>query len=245
VARTDELRGEPLLEQRMASDAALDLAARLRGDGRPAESGALCRRALDELERWQIFADQFWYTALTARLSVALGSSLSDENRPDEAERELERAHARLEELERTLRDRRRQEAGDDARGLEAFLEQLGRLRAGALVALAVNANVRRGEPARALEYFERAYALDQSEFMKVLLACYRARSGRAEVLYNLACTHALLGERETALDYLERELAENHGSPGSLARQREWARGDPDLASLRGDARFERLLGR
>ena len=46
---------------------------------------------------------------------------------------------------------------------------------------LAVNANVRLGDPARALAYFERAYTLDQSPSMEVLRACYRARSGRAE----------------------------------------------------------------
>ena len=93
---------------------------------------------------------------------------------------------------------------------------------------------------------------------MDVLLACYRARSGRdsearaalAEVphaprlYYNLACTYALLGEVERALEYLERELLENQSSPGARARQRLWARTDPDLVSLREDPRFAHLVG-
>jgi hypothetical protein len=60
-----------------------------------------------------------------------------------------------------------------------------------------------------------------------------------------MACTHALLGETEVALEWLKRDLEENHGSPGARARQQEWARSDPDLASLRGDPRFEALVGR
>ena len=130
--------------------------------------------------------------------------------------------------------------------------------RATALQSLAVNANVRMNDTERALEYFERAYELDQREYMHVLLACYRARSGRANearavlrgvqpsppIYYNLACTYALLGDAATAVDFLLREFAENHPTPGSLARQKEWARGDPDLASLRGNATFRRLVG-
>ena len=49
-----------------------------------------------------------------------------------------------------------------------------------ALVSLAVNANVRMGDPDRAAEYYERAYGLRQDEFMRALLR-YRARAGREE----------------------------------------------------------------
>jgi tetratricopeptide (TPR) repeat protein len=51
-------------------------------------------------------------------------------------------------------------------------------------------------------------------------------------VLYNLACAEARLGEREQALDHLTRavELEE---------RFREPAQTDPDLESIRDDARF------
>ena len=93
---------------------------------------------------------------------------------------------------------------------------------------------------------------------MRVLLACYRARSGHAEearrvlagltpapaLYYNLACTHALLGERERALALLERDFRTNYPSPGALARQKAWAAKDPDLASLRDDPRFRALVG-
>jgi hypothetical protein len=40
------------------------------------------------------------------------------------------------------------------------------------------------------------------------------------------------------------RELEESRLSPGALEKQREWARQDPDLESLRGDPRFEELVG-
>jgi hypothetical protein len=107
------------------------------------------------------------------------------------------------------------------------------------------------------VEYFERAYELDQSDFMRVLLACYRARAGRMDEArailretpiepanyYNAACTHALLGETELALDYLARDFRELRTSAGARQRQQEWARKDPDLAALRGDPRFEALV--
>ena len=60
---------------------------------------------------------------------------------------------------------------------------------------------------------------------------------------YNMACTFALLGDLELALDFLTRDLEENHPSEGSRQRQRDWARSDPDLSALRGDARFQRLV--
>ena len=130
-------------------------------------------------------------------------------------------------------------------------------LRSNVLVSLAVNSNVKKGDPDEALAYYEQAFALRKDEFMRVLLACYRARSGRAQEArdllrevrpgpqpwYNLACTYALLGESETAIGYPRLEL-ENHPSEASRRRQKAWARDDPDLASLRGDPRFEALLG-
>ena len=60
---------------------------------------------------------------------------------------------------------------------------------------------------------------------------------------YNLACTYALLGENETALAFLERELLENHPDASSRERQKDWTRRDPDLANLREDPRFQYLV--
>ena len=127
------------------------------------------------------------------------------------------------------------------------------------MISLAVNANVKLGDPDKALGYFERAFELDDNEFTRTLLACYRARAGRTQEArealketvvspqnyYNLACTHALLGDRDRALELLRRSLDENFLTPGSRERQKTWARDDPDLKSLRGDPRFEALLRR
>lgn len=54
--------------------------------------------------------------------------------------------------------------------------------------------------------------------------------------LYNLACYHAYAGEPGLALDLLERAMRAGGGDP-------DWLRHDPDLAALRGHARFEALL--
>ena len=56
-------------------------------------------------------------------------------------------------------------------------------------------------------------------------------------MLYQLGCYHALAGERDEAIAYLERAVAR---SP----RAREWARGDADLDSLRDEPRFKELIG-
>lgn len=52
---------------------------------------------------------------------------------------------------------------------------------------------------------------------------------------YQLACYRALAGDREQALDHLERAVADD-------ARAREWAATDSDLEPLRGDPRFAAL---
>ena len=48
---------------------------------------------------------------------------------------------------------------------------------------------------------------------------------------------------RGRLLDFLRRDFEEMRPTPGALARQKEWAREDPDLESLRGDPRFEDLV--
>ncbi len=236
------------LELRVPASLALSLASDLAGDGRASEARILAGRFRQDLERVGI--SRRWFYAGHERVVRALmqiGAAFTDEGKAVEAEATLQEAVARIEDVERQLAER-----GAGA----AALADLRRLRASALVSLAVNANVRLDDQPKALAYYEQAYALRQDEFMTALLACYRARSGReaeARALlrrvrpgpgtwYNLACAHALLGDATEALDFLERELRENHGSAGSRARQLEWARADPDLASLRGDPRFEHL---
>lgn len=56
-----------------------------------------------------------------------------------------------------------------------------------------------------------------------------------ASAKYNLACTYALKGDRELALDWLEKSINAGFGSEDKL-------REDPDIASLRGDARFKKI---
>jgi len=94
---------------------------------------------------------------------------------------------------------------------------------------------------------------LGNPDFMRGLLACYRARFGAKDearallrtirpapaVYYNLACAYSLLGDADQAIEMLQREFDENHPTPGSLARQKEWSRSDPDLAGVAEDPRF------
>jgi DNA-binding SARP family transcriptional activator/Tfp pilus assembly protein PilF len=55
--------------------------------------------------------------------------------------------------------------------------------------------------------------------------------------LINVACVHARLDQRGTALDLLERAFARGCG-------KRDWVENDPDYANLRQELRFHRLLG-
>jgi tetratricopeptide (TPR) repeat protein len=161
----------------------------------------------------------------------------------------LNRALARLESVERGV-------AGYEV-GPE-WIDVLRARRSDVLTSLAVNANVKLRDPEKALAYFERSMELRrEDDFSRVMLACYRARAGRAAEArallrdvphspfndYNLACTYALMGEKDAALDFLRRELLENLSSEGARARQKEWARSDPDLDALHGDPRFEALV--
>ena len=54
----------------------------------------------------------------------------------------------------------------------------------------------------------------------------------------NSACTFAVLGESNRALDLLERAVALGWGD-------REWIQNDSDLASLHGNPRFRDVPGR
>ncbi len=240
---------EPLADVRVASWLCITTARALRDAGRGAEARALLARARDDLEASGAAQRWLWGLEMLAEIEAATGASFTDDEEPGKAEVELLRAVERLQALEDELVERRA-----PSRSIEIVRGQ----RASALVSLAVNANVRMRRPERALEYFERAWTLRQDDFMRALLACYRARSGRAEearallaatqpgpgTYYNIACTWALLGEREAALSMLRREILENHAAGGGRERQKAWARKDPDLASLRGDPAFLELVG-
>lgn len=260
---------ERLLDYRTPSAAALFLAQDRRGDGDAAAAADLAGRARDALDASDR-ALGLWRDWTAARLALLVGASYTDLDRGAEAEQELERALTRLGALVNSLEERLaelgrgrlgvlRLDEVDPAerRTLEAQIEATRLLEADALVSLAVNANVRLLDPDRALAYFERAYERRRDDFTTVLLACYQARAGEAErarellaaviespgLFYNLACTHALLGDTDEALSFLGRELSPRRHSPGSLARQKEWAAADPDLESLRDDPRFQALV--
>ncbi|MCB9911117.1 MAG: hypothetical protein H6829_12720 [Planctomycetes bacterium] len=246
-----DLRTQPkaLLELRVAGGHALRLARNYRTAGMRAEGRELVRRFQADLNQGGIGSS--WYflgQERLARADLELGSNLSDDDRPLESEKVLLLAVERLQGLVDRLK-----EVGAP----EATAEPYRDLLASALVSVAVNANVRLGQPDRALEFYERAYLLKQDEFMRVLLACYRARSGkRLEALdllasvnpspplyYNLACTHALLGNTQEALRWLRLEFTENQREVAGRERQKDWARKDPDLISLRDLPQFQQAL--
>lgn len=245
-----------LLDYLAPSMHAHTLAGELRAEGRASQARALCERALSVLATAPLGASH-WSELSSARLELLRGSTLMDDGRPREAEQAYEAAERRLVAIETLWTERR---AGADpatAAQYDAQLRAIRDLRGDALLSLAVNANVSLGDPARALEYFERAYALNQNPFMRVLRACYRARSKKVEeartvlrsvvpvpaLYYNIACTHALMGEKDLALDFLERDLRENHPTAGARAVKLAWMRKDPDLAALHGEPRYERLV--
>jgi adenylate cyclase len=79
------------------------------------------------------------------------------------------------------------------------------------------------GDAARARALSERALTARPDEFATA---------------YNLACAFAILGDRERALELLDRATQRGRGN---LA----WIEQDPDLDSLRGDPRFETIVDR
>lgn len=83
------------------------------------------------------------------------------------------------------------------------------------------NALSQLNERARSMEWAERALGLEGEE---------------PQVLYNVACVYALLGEADKAVDCLEKSITHGWG-------QREWMQHDPDLAVLRDHPRFRALV--
>lgn len=79
----------------------------------------------------------------------------------------------------------------------------------------------------RLRDYDRAAFALSQA----VDHLSYRGGSA----MYNLACTYALKGERELGLDWLEKSINAGFDDSTKLVA-------DPDIANLRGDARFKKI---
>ena len=247
--RSGEARGfEELRELRVPTTVVLQLARAHRDEGRPEKARALLETLRADLERSGAGSRYVWGLELEAQIEITLGSTWSDADEPARAAEELERAVERLQAIEDLIVERKLSPLA---------AARVRNQRASALVSLAVNANVKQHDPARELAYFERAWELRQDEFMRVLRACYRARAGRVDEArailreiapsplahYNMACTYALCGDTDLALDCLRREFEENQVSPDGAAKQRAWARQDPDLASLRADPRFVALV--
>jgi tetratricopeptide (TPR) repeat protein len=238
-----------LLELRAPSSFVTWTARALRDENRAEEARPLLLRARSDLDASDIAQRFYWGTEMLAEIEIMLGGSYTDAGDPKLAEMQMEKAVERLLALEDALLER-----GQSRGAIEILRNQ----RCSTLVSLAVNANVRMRDPKKALEWFEKAWAIRQDDSMRVLLACYRARGGKAlearallrsvepgpATWYNFACTYALLGEKEPAFEYLRRELEQNQPTAGALEKQKAWARQDPDLESLHGDPRFEDLVG-
>jgi adenylate cyclase len=64
------------------------------------------------------------------------------------------------------------------------------------------------------------------------------ARPDDFSTAYNVACAHALLGEHDRAVELLDRAVRHGRGNLG-------WIEHDTDFESLRGDPRFEAIVGR
>ena len=76
-----------------------------------------------------------------------------------------------------------------------------------------------------------RSEALTYGEKMRALLMAH-------ENWYGLAALDAILGNVEAAIEYLRRAARQE-------TFDRQWARQDPDLASIRDDPRFHEIIGK
>ena len=84
---------------------------------------------------------------------------------------------------------------------------------------------------ANGLSYFDRERALSWAA------RALQVDPDEPQVLYNVACVYALLGQLDPAIDCLEKSLTKGWG-------QKQWMASDPDLAPLRAHPRFQALLG-
>ena len=92
-------------------------------------------------------------------------------------------------------------------------------------------------EDARARVLLATHYAIlgREEEAVREASLATSLRSNEATVLYNAACVFCRLGRKLEAIEVLKKAHTAGFTDP-------DWARRDPDLALLRGDADFERL---
>ncbi len=223
------------------------------------------------LRFWSRIGEEDKALALMDRLIAALESSGVQENQQAWAGFLFERASLAMDRrdagtaeallkkylafFEARLRDvRQSPDLYADPKSASAYYA--ARLAAGH-VSMAVLNNVVLGRLEVAREHCRKAFELEDSPFNRVLYACYLARDARSEearallarvdpipaVYYNLACSLALLGEKEKALHWLALDLETNYPTRKARNRQRDWAAKDKDLLSLRGDPRFLELV--
>jgi len=76
----------------------------------------------------------------------------------------------------------------------------------------------------------------DYEQGLKLVEQAHELAPNDSRVLYYLSCFHALLGDDQKALDFLERAVDGGFYCPGHISR-------DPDLASVRGHTRYEAAL--
>ncbi len=89
---------------------------------------------------------------------------------------------------------------------------------------------------ARILLAGQYAAAARGDEAVRQLQTAVALRPGDSNVLYNAACTYALLGSKAEALETLKKAFDAGYGNF-------EWVARDPDLAVLRDDPEFQRLV--
>jgi adenylate cyclase len=126
-----------------------------------------------------------------------------------------------LEQCLRTLdRKQEARQVNEDAlRVVERHIQlQPGDVRA---LYLGAGVSVQLGDRPRALDWAQRALAIDPEE---------------SAVLYNVACTYSQLGMADEALDLLEKTVRNGFG-------HRDWIEHDPDFLALRDHPRFHALM--
>jgi tetratricopeptide (TPR) repeat protein len=91
----------------------------------------------------------------------------------------------------------------------------------GRALCLGAGALLQVGDRDRCLQWLARALAVDPEE---------------SSILYNAACTYSLLGEKQQAIELLEKAVRNGFG-------HKEWIENDPDFISIREFPRFQALL--